>query len=384
MLTSDDIRRSYVDFYTSRGHTEIPGSTLIGDSTVLFTSAGMQPLVPYFSGAPHPSGRRLVNVQRCLRTVDIDEVGDDNHLTCFEMLGNWSLGDYYKHESLSWTLEWLLSVGVPFERLGVTVFSDDAYARAIWRKLGVPDERVRVLGREDNWWGPPGPHGPCGPDSELFYIRDDGEWVELGNNVFVTHEQLPDGSLRALPQHNVDVGLGLERILCVLQGVSSVYDTDLFTGVRSVVRELSRVPDDRAERIVCDHVRSAVMLVCDGVRPSNTERGYVLRRLLRRAIRQGRVLGIDGPFLRWVGRGVLDDPVVLDVLEQEERRFAGTLRRGLREISRLSVVDGGELYRLFETYGLPPELTLEELGVPAPGWEEEFSRARDEHRARSR
>jgi alanyl-tRNA synthetase len=384
MLTSDDLRRSYVGFYTSRGHAEIPGSTLIGDSTVLFTSAGMQPLVPYFSGAPHPSGRRLVNVQRCLRTVDIDEVGDDSHLTCFEMLGNWSLGDYYKHESLSWTLEWLLSVGVPFERLGVTVFTEDAYARAIWRKLGVPDERVRVLGREDNWWGPPGPHGPCGPDSELFFIRDDGEWVELGNNVFVTHEQLPDGSLRPLPQHNVDVGLGLERILCVLQGVTSVYDTDVFTGVRSVVRGLSRESDERAERIVCDHVRSAVMLVRDGVRPSNTERGYVLRRLLRRAIRQGRVLGIEGPFLRSVGLAVVDDPSVLDVLEQEERRFARTLRRGLREISRLSVVDGGELYRLFETYGLPPELTLEELGVPAPGWEEEFSRARDEHRARSR
>jgi alanyl-tRNA synthetase len=384
MLSSDEIRRSYVDFFTSRGHVEIAGASLIGDSTVLFTSAGMQPLIPYFYGAPHPSGRRLVNAQRCLRTVDIDEVGDDSHLTCFEMLGNWSLGDYYKHESLGWTLEWLLSLGLPFERLGVTVFEEDAYALAIWRKLGVPDERLRVLGREDNWWGPPGPHGPCGPDSEIFYVRDDGSWLELGNNVFVVHDQLPDGSLRSLPQHNVDVGLGLERITCLLQGVESVYDTDLFRSLRSVVRGLASAPDERAERIVCDHVRSSVLLVRDGVLPSNTEHGYILRRLLRRAIRQGRTLGIDGPFLREVGRSVLDEPRILDVLEQEERRFAGTLRRGLRELSRLESVDGRELFRLFETYGLPPELTLEELGVPAPGWEEEYSRARDEHRERSR
>src|SRR3954470_20071623 len=178
-MLSNDLRRSYVDFYTSRGHTEIPGSTLIGDSTVLFTSAGMQPLIPYFSGAPHPSGRRLVDVQRCLRTVDIDEVGDDRHLTCFEMLGNWSLGDYYKHESLGWTLEWLLEIGLPFERLGVTVHTSDPYARAVWRELAVPDERLRVLGDEDNWWGPPGPYGPCGPDSEIFYVRDDGRWLEI-------------------------------------------------------------------------------------------------------------------------------------------------------------------------------------------------------------
>jgi alanyl-tRNA synthetase len=241
-----------------------------------------------------------------------------------------------------------------------------------------------VLGREDNWWGPPGPHGPCGPDSEIFYVRDDGSWLELGNNVFIVHDQLPDGSLRSLPQHNVDVGLGLERITCLLQGVDSVYDTDVFSSVRSIVRGLARVRDERAERIVCDHVRSSVLLVRDGVLPSNTEHGYVLRRLLRRAIRQGRTLGIDGPFLREVGRSLLDEPPILDVLEQEERRFAGTLRRGLRELSRLSSVDGRELFRLFETYGLPPELTLEELGVPAPGWEEEYRRARDEHRERSR
>src|SRR4051794_80887 len=382
-MRSSDLRRSYVDFYVNRGHTEIPGSTLIGDSTVLFTSAGMQPLIPYFSGAPHPSGRRLVNVQRCLRTVDIDEVGDDRHLTCFEMLGSWSLGDYYKHESLSWTLEWLLGIGLPFERLGVTVYTEDDYARGVWRQLGVPDERLRVYGREENWWGPPGLHGPCGPDSEIFYIRDDGAWLELGNNVFIVHDQGVDGSLRPLGQHNVDVGLGLERIACLVQGVESVYETDLFRDTLRRVRELGTIRDIRAERIVCDHVRSSVALVSDGVTPSNSAHGYVLRRLLRRAIRQGRRLGIGGPFVREVGRTVLDDERVLDVLGGEEQRFGRTLRRGLREIERLTDVNGREIFRLFETYGLPPELTLEELGVTLD-WREDFDRAASEHRERSR
>ena len=374
-MLSHELRRSYVDFYTSRGHREIPGSTLIGDSTVLFTSAGMQPLIPYFSGAPHPSGRRLVNVQRCLRTVDIDEVGDDTHLTCFEMLGNWSLGDYYKHESLSWTLEWLIEIGLPFERLGVTVHTEDPYARAVWRDLGVPDDRVRVLGDEDNWWGPPGPYGPCGPDSEIFYIRDDGRWVELGNNVFITEDQGVDGTRRRLPQHNVDVGLGLERILALLQGVETSYETDLFAPAMRRIRELSTSPDTRAERIVADHIRASVLLVGDGVAPSNSGRGYVLRRLLRRAIRQGRKLGIEGPFLREIADS--------DVLEGEERRFSRTLTRGLREIQKLDDIDGRELFRLFETYGLPPELTLEEMGVNPGGWRDGFNRAASEHRERS-
>jgi alanyl-tRNA synthetase len=382
-MLSSELRRSYVDFYTSRGHTEIPGSTLIGDQTVLFTSAGMQPLIPHFSGAPHPSGRRLVDVQRCLRTVDIDEVGDDRHLTCFEMLGNWSLGDYYKHESLGWTLEWLLQIGLPFERLGVTVHHSDPYARAVWRDLGMPDDRVRVLGDEDNWWGPPGPHGPCGPDSEIFYVRDDGRWLEIGNNVFIVHDQGVDGTLRKLPQHNVDVGLGLERILCLLQGVETVYETDLLRDTLRRVRELSTTPGTRAERIVTDHIRSSVLLVRDGVRPANSAHGYVLRRLLRRAIRQGRTLGIAGPFVREIASTVLDDDSLVDVLEGEERRFARTLERGLREIGRLTDVDGRELFRLFETYGLPPEVTLEELDLSID-WREGFDRAADEHRERSR
>jgi alanyl-tRNA synthetase len=400
MLTSDDIRRSYIDFFTRRGHTEIPGGPLIADGDTLFTVAGMQPLIPYFSGAPHPAGRRLVDYQRCLRTIDIDEVGDARHLTCFEMLGNWSLGDYFKRESLGWTLEWLTDVlGIDRERLAVTVFAGDEQvpfdveARDRWLELGVPAEHIRALGREDNWWGPPGPHGPCGSDSEIFYRTDGGEWLELGNNVFIAYEQTPDGEIRPLAQRNVDVGLGLERITGLLQGVDSVYETDLFTPLMTTIRGLATVGDVRAERIVGDHVRSGVLLIGDGVLPSNSDQGYVLRRLLRRAIRQGRVLGIDGPFLREVGRSVLEryrsvyphlGEAILDVLENEERRFARTLKRGLREIKRLERVDGRELFRLFETYGLPPELTLEELGTHIDGWRGDFDRAAHEHRERSR
>jgi alanyl-tRNA synthetase len=356
MLTSDDIRRSYIDFFTRRGHTEIPGASLVGDAGTLFTVAGMQPLIPYFSGAPHPAGGRLVDHQRCLRTVDIDEVGDASHLTCFEMLGNWSLGDYFKHESLGWTLEWLTEVlGIDRGRLAVSVFAGD--------------EQVPL-------------------DVEA---RD--RWLELGNNVFIAYEQTPDGVLRPLAQRNVDVGLGLERITSLLQGAGSVYETDLFTPVTETIRGLATAGDVRAERIVADHVRSGVLLIGDGVLPSNTEQGYVLRRLLRRAIRQARVLGINGPCLREVGRSVLDryrtvyphlGEGILDVLESAERRFAHTLRRGLRELRRLEHVDGRELFRLFETYGLPPELTLEELGADIDGWREGFDRAADEHRELSR
>src|SRR3954451_10486534 len=270
MLSSDELRRTYIDFFVRRGHAEIPGGSLIpSDRSVLFTTAGIQPLVPYFGGAPHPRGRRLVNAPRCLRTVDIDEVGDDPHLTGFEMLGNWSLGDYGKRESLAWTLELLVEVlELDFDRLTFTVFPGDDEAYDRWVQLGVPPDRISAL--DDNWWGPPGPHGPCGPDSEVFY---DG--MEIANNVFITHEQTPDGELRPLAQRNVDVGMGFERILSVLQGVDSVYETDLFDLPATT----------RAERIVADHLRSAEWLIEAGVMPANTGQGYVLRRLIRCAAR---------------------------------------------------------------------------------------------------
>ena len=346
MLTSDELRRTYIDFFVRRGHTEIPGSSLLpSDGSVLFTTAGIQPLVPYFGGTPHPCGRRLVDAQRCLRTVDIDEVGDDTHLTAFEMLGNWSLGDYGKHETLAWTLELLVEVlGLDFDRLTFTIYPGDDEAHDRWVQLGVSPDRITAL--EDNWWGPPGPHGPCGPDSEVFY---DG--IEIANNVFITHEQLPSGELRPLSQANVDVGMGLERILAIVQGVGSLYETDLFDGETT-----------RDERIVADHLRSARWLIEAGIRPSNTDQGYVLRRLIRRAVRHA------GGELR------TDDPVI----RAEERAFAGTLKRGLRELERLEHPTGRDLFRLFETHGFPPELA----GVS--GWEEDFRRAAEEHRERSR
>jgi alanyl-tRNA synthetase len=373
MLTSDDVRRTYIDFFTRRGHVEIPGGSLVpADRSVLFTTAGIQPLVPYFGGSPHPSGRRLVDVQRCLRTVDIDEVGDDTHLTCFEMLGNWSLGDYGKRESLGWTLELLVDVfGLDFDRLTFTVHPGDDESFDRWVSLGVPPARISAL--EDNWWGPPGPSGPCGPDSEVFY---DG--IEIANNVFITHQRLLDGSCVRLPQDNVDVGMGLERITSVVQGVSSVYDTDIFAPAKTKGRPdgtdlFARMETGgRAERIVADHLRSSLWLIEDGVLPSNTDQGYVLRRLIRRAIRQGRTVGIE-----------LRELTANEVVLSEERRFAATLRRGLREVQRLRSPTGRDLFRLFETYGFPPELTAEELGG-LDGWEEEFSRALEEHRERSR
>ncbi len=411
MLTSDDIRTRYLDFFRARGHAIIPGGSLIPpDRTVLFTSAGIQPLVPYFGGAPHTAGRRLADYQRCLRTSDIDEVGDAGHLTCFEMLGNWSLGDYYKRESLGWTLELLTDVlGLDRRRLCVTVLAGDRESHDRWVELGMT--RIHAFGREQNWWGPPGPHGPCGPDSEVFYWTGDGEpsgdpetderWLEVGNNVFIGYDQAPDGTLRRLSQHNVDVGLGLERLTCLVQGVESVYDTDLFAPIRDTVRALATRGDVRAERIVCDHVRSGVLLAGDGVRPSNTDQGYVLRRLLRRAVRQGRVLGVEDELLRPLGERVIERYAgvyphlaeqreeILDTLAGEERRFARALRRGLREIERLvergTPVTGGVLFGLFETHGLPVELSIEEVGgMAVDGWREEFDASAREHRERSR
>ena len=265
----------------------------------------MQPLIPYFSGAPHPSGRRLVNVQRCLRTVDIDEVGDDSHLTCFEMLGNWSLGDYYKHESLS-----LDARVAALDRPAVRAPRRDRLHRgrrtraASGASWACRTTACACFGREENWWGPPGPHGPCGPDSEIFYIRDDGRWLELGNNVFIVHEQgVGRHAARRCHSTTSTSASAWSGSPACCRASTSVYETDLFTPatLRSCASSARRA-DERAERIVCDHVRSVGAARGDGVCPSNTEHGYVLRRLLRRAIRQGRMLGIDGPFLREVGR----------------------------------------------------------------------------------
>jgi alanyl-tRNA synthetase len=380
----------------------------------------MQPLVPHFEGVPHPGGTRLVNVQRCLRTVDIDEVGDDTHLTLFEMLGAWSLGDYYKHEAIGWSLEFLAQrLGFDGRRLCATVFAGDgevpfdaeAYER--WTELGLRPERIHGYGRAENWWGPPGPTGPCGPDSEIFHPTAvtspsdgpaaDRRWVEIWNNVFIEYRVDDSGVLAPLAQRNVDTGVGLERLTCVLQGVESVYDTDILRPIIDVVRQLAGAQDERAERILADHTRAAVMLIADGVLPSNTDRGYGLRRLIRRAIRQADRLAVNDEFFGQLAAAVIDrlgsvyphlpaqEMQINAVLLEEEHRFSGALTRGLREVERLAAtgsgIDGNELFRLFETYGLPPEQTIEELrghGIEVPDWEPGFEHARRDHRDRSR
>ncbi|HEX5194122.1 MAG TPA: alanine--tRNA ligase [Solirubrobacteraceae bacterium] len=420
MLDSDTIRQTFIDFFVDRGHNQIDSSSLLpADGTVLFTSAGMQQLIPYFSGASHPSGRRLVDWQRVLRTVDIDEVGDASHLTMFEMLGSWSLGDYGPDLSLQWSLELLCErFGLDVKRLSVTVFAGDdevpfdrlAYER--WRSLGIAPERIHRYGRAENWWGPVGPRGPCGPDSEIFVWTGDGEpeseparddrWLETWNNVFITWELTGDGRFVPLAQRNVDTGMGFERLVALLQGVGSVYDTDLLAPVMSAVDRLAGDGPLSSRRIVCDHVRAATFLIADGVLPSNVERGYVLRRLIRRAIRHGRLAGVRDGLTGPIAAAVIERfgslyPVlalersrVLAVLAAEEERFGRVLDRGLRELDRLVArgdpVDGSTLFWLFETHGLPPEMSTEELrrrGVAAGDWQPGFLRAQQRHQARS-
>jgi len=384
-MNTEQTVSTFLDFYRERGHRRITGSTLLpppGDS-VLFTTSGMHPLTPYLEGRPHPLGRRLVNLQRCLRTTDLDEVGDRTHLTVFEMLGSWSLGDYDGPQSLRWGYELLRDgFGIPQDRLHVTVFGGDGQvgpdtgSLRTWEELGVPVEPTR----EDNWWSN-GPTGPCGPDSEVFVWTDDGtppqgtpgsdpRWVEVWNHVMMRYRRHEDGSLEPLRQSNVDTGMGLERLVTVLQGKRSVFDTDLFEPWTRIVPSLWGTGDVPSLRLVCDHLRSGITVVGDGVHPSNTGRGYVLRRLTRRVLT---TLWRDDP-----SRSLSDLPVELvehtldhfrqppdrvgrvrEVLLDEERRFSSLLDRGRLVLSRLGLVGplGEEDYRfLHDTHGLPRDL----------------------------
>ncbi|MER7847700.1 alanine--tRNA ligase-related protein [Kitasatospora sp. NPDC096077] len=388
-MNTDQLVRTFLEYYQEHGHHRITGSTLIpppGDP-VLFTTSGMHPLTPYLEGRPHPLGRRLVNVQRCLRTTDLDEVGDLTHLTVFEMLGSWSLGDYEGPQSLDWGYRLLTDgFGVDPGRLHVTVFGGDEQvgpdtgSLELWEGLGVPVE----LTVEDNWWSN-GPTGPCGPDSEIFLWTGDtppestptgdDRWVEVWNHVMMRHRRLDDGSLVPLPQRNVDTGLGLERLSSLLQGRSSVFECDVFDPWRRLLPPLWPL-DEPSLRLVGDHLRSAVVVIGDGVRPSNTGRGYVLRRLLRRVLT---VLRRDDP-----GRGLGDLPeellrhtldhfrqelppeVVRRVLIDEERRFDLLLERGRRVLSRprfRGPLSEDDLHYLHDTHGLPRELVLDLRGA---------------------
>ncbi len=428
MMTSAELRQKYLDFFKLKGHAVVPSASLIpeNDPTVLFTPAGMFPLVPYLLGERHPAGVRLCDVQKCIRTIDIDEVGDASHLTFFEMLGNWSLGDYFKDESIRWSYELLTSeewFNIPVEKLAVSVFEGDENAPRdevsanIWKECGIPEDRIFYLPAENNWWIA-GTTGPCGPDTEIFYITDKepccedcspacdcGRYLEIWNNVFMEYNKQKDGTYVPLEKKNVDTGMGLDRTIAVLQGKKSVYETDLFANIISKIEELSgKSYDDsdeimRAMRIVADHCRTAVFILGDekGVTPSNMDQGYILRRLIRRAVRYGRTLELPKQFTWQVAKVILDEygsvyPELIanktrihDELNKEEAKFAKALGRGLNEMEKLTrgmsegdTIDGKSAFRLYDTYGFPIEITCElaqeqGLKVDTKGFDEAFA-----------
>ncbi|HOC28101.1 MAG TPA: alanine--tRNA ligase [Treponemataceae bacterium] len=437
-MTANELRSKYIAFFKSKGHAEISGKSLIPDNdpTVLFTTAGMHPLVPYLMGEPHPAGTRLTDYQKCIRTGDIDSVGDSSHLTCFEMLGNWSLGDYFKKEAIEFSFEFLTDpkwLGIPVEKLSVTVFAgdnevprDDESAE-IWHGLGIPRERIHFLPREDNWWGPAGETGPCGPDTEMFIDTGKaacspgcrpgchcGKYIEIWNDVFMQYSKQKDGSYKKLERKCVDTGMGIERTVAMLSGKKSVYETEIFTPFIKSVEAVSgkkygiNEADDVSIRIICDHARAAAFILGDskGVTPSNVGAGYVLRRLIRRAVRHGRKLGVDGVFLGTVAQVAIDmyaEPYpeigekadfILAELKAEEEKFLVTLQKGEAEFDKMlpnllknpqKVMSGRLAFKLYDTYGFPIELTEElaaEGGLTVN--REEFDEAFKKHQELSR
>ncbi len=400
-ISSSQLRQKYLDFFRSKNHAIIPSAPLVpeNDASVLFNTAGMQPLVPYLLGERHPMGTRLADVQKCVRTGDIDDVGDDTHHTFFEMLGNWSLGDYFKRGSIEMSWEFLTSLdwlGLDPKMISVTVFEGDANAPRdeesadIWVSLGMPRERIAYLPAEDNWWAA-GPTGPCGPDTEIFYWVGEGQpqgnkgthskqWMEIWNNVFMQFNKKADGTLESLPAQNVDTGMGLERTLAVINGKKTTYDTDFFINTLEHIKRIvgENNYNERGARIIADHLRTAVHMIADGVKPSNTDRGYVLRRLIRRAIREAHKMGHEDACLAQVARDFIhiyqdvyesvknNETVIIDEITMEESKFQKTIKNGLRELSKIQTIDGKEAFRLFETYGLPVEMIREEIVIN--GW----------------
>lgn len=445
-MTANELRKLYIDFFVNNfDHAEIRGSSLIpeNDPTVLFTTAGMHPLVPFLMGESHPSGKRLVDVQKCIRTGDIDEVGDDTHLTFFEMLGNWSLGDYFKKEAINMSYQFLTSsresggLGLDPKMLAFTCFEGDEDApkdeesAGYWRELGVPDERIAFLPKKENWWGPAGQTGPCGPDSEMFYWTGDGDaptvfdpeddkWVEIWNDVFMQYNKTEDGSFVPLENQCVDTGMGLERVVAVLNGKKSVFETETFADTLETLRTLGNYSEGenvKSERVIADHLRTATFILGDpmGVSPSNTDQGYVLRRLIRRAIVHGRKIGIEGDFARKIAEIVVENygdyykelqekqEFIYEEIAKEEAQFGRTLEKGLHVLHKAmedhadAKSDGvkalGEnfVFEMFATYGFPVEMTIEEL--EAQGWisegerekvMSEFEKAFEEHQELSR
>lgn len=426
-MTAHELRTKWLEFFKEKGHTIIPSASVVpeNDPTVLFTMAGMLPIVPYLMGQEHPGGTRVANVQKCIRTIDIDEVGDNTHFTFFEMLGNWSFGDYFKKESIEWSYEFLTHekwLNLPLERLAFSVYAGDENlprdeeSAGHWKRLGIADERIAFLG-EDNFWIA-GSTGPCGGTTEMFYWSDDGtpvpanfqetsddpRWVEIWNNVFMEFNKQADGTLIPLDKKNVDTGMGLDRTLAVLNGQKTAYDTDLFKEMFDVIGQSNEIlsgDEIRKARIIVDHIRASVFISGDGVEPSNKERGYILRRLLRRAMVYARALNLQEHWLQaLVGKVmqqyadaypelVTNNDRIFAALEGEQKKFEATLDKGLKEFGKLfekqGQLSGTDAFNLYQTYGFPLELT-EELAT-ASGQEinkEEFEAGFRAHQDLSR
>jgi alanyl-tRNA synthetase len=428
-MDAQEVRDAYVNFFVERDHTYIRSASLIpeNDPTVLFTTAGMHPLVPYLLGEKHPGGKRLVNFQKCIRTGDIEEVGDASHLTFFEMLGNWSLGDYFKKESIEFSFDLLKDVlNIDKEQLAVTAFEGeegvpkDTETAEHWKRVGMREDQIFFYGRKDNWWGPAGQTGPCGPDTEIFFDNGQtkcgpncgpackcGKYTEIWNNVFMQYFKDKDGKFTPLKQQNVDTGMGLERVLCIVNNLNTVYDTSLFTGIIGKLEELSgkKYADDmRSFRIIADHLRASTFLLGDGVVPSKIGQGYILRRLIRRASRYMSNLGIEGVNMQKVSEVIVSEysaaypeleknkETIYSQITSEEEKFHKTLRKGLRRFDEMiaengdsKILDGEAVFRLYDTFGFPVELTQElaaEKGFTVS--EEDFNNRFKEHQEKSR
>lgn len=416
-----NLKDLYIDFFVSKGHKQIPSAPVVpeNDPSVLFNTAGMQPLIPYLMGQPHPYGTRLVDYQKCIRTNDLDSIGDKTHHTFFEMLGNWSLGDYFKEESIGYSFEFLTTVlNIPVERLAVTVFEGDndvprdTVSSDIWKKLGIKEERIAFLDKDSNFWIA-GESGPCGGDTEIFYFRSEDEipekfdpederWVEIWNNVFMEYFKAPDGTVTELPKKNVDTGMGLERVVAVLEGVNDNYLSSVWKDIIDKIESFSNCSyeeNPESMRIIADHIRTSVFILADeaGIKPSNTDQGYILRRLIRRAIRHAKKLGIDEN-TDWevqIARMIIDkykkyyseleknQETVLEGLQNEKTKFNRTLSKGLKEFERMVAhlttnhIDKDMAFKLYDTYGFPIELTVElakekNMKVDIQGFQDKF------------
>ena len=422
-----EIRNKYLEFFKKHGHTIIPSAPLIpeNDPSVLFTTAGMQPLEPYLLGEQHPAGKRLTDYQKCVRTNDIEEVGDNRHLTYFEMLGNWSLGDYFKEESIQMSYDFLTQeLNIPSEKISVTCFAGDEdcprdeVTASCWKKAGIPEERIYYFGKDDNWWIA-GEEGPCGPDTEMFYDTGKtkcseecnpscgcGKYVEIWNNVFMEYFKNKEGKYTKLSQHNVDTGLGLERMAMLLQGKETPFETEIFKPVMDKLEELQKVDNIASRRIIAEHLRSSMMIISDGGRPSNIDRGYILRRLIRRMIRHmnkiqisleelSTLIDINVENLKEMYPALeTNKEIIKNVILEEKEKFVKTLEKGEKEFSKeieilrkenKEIVPGKIVFRLYDTYGFPPEVTEElalENGIKID--KEEFNKLFKEHQEKSR